>query len=593
MLAENEKLFHVPAVKLNAEGYMNLDLKHVPFSRFGSYLAFSRLEETAYGAGLFLRTVHGEVADRIVFHVEVLGGETPVPFTEVVSPALLRLEANAGYVEICIAEPRLIRVRGQNVILRLSRQATASREGWVFDTAFQTGEGRWSINARAALRQYMLTALEGDLVVEAPWSGLYNEYIRADFVPDESGVFECAIEEYASSWQPRAYDEDFDECARSVEAEYQVWEDRQADLPVYLTETRRVAAYVNWSCVVAPEGRLRRPTMYMSKNWMDNVWSWDHCFNALSLVYGMPGLAWDQFMLMFDTQDEHGALADYVNDVGIVWNFCKPPIHGWTLRRLMQRTNAFTDDHLVQIYDPLCRWTSWWLTYRDSDGDGLPEYNHGNDSGWDNATVFAHGVSVEAPDLAAFLVYQMDVLADMARRLGKAADADRWRCQADELLERMLAAFWHNDHFIARHAHSHEAIEAESLLLYLPILLGPRLPDDVLQHLVGSLKQAGWFLTEHGLATERLGSPYYEPDGYWRGPIWAPSTVLLVDGLHAAGETAFARELSERFCAMVSHSGMAENFNALTGEGLRDRAYSWTSSVFLILGHEYLHESIP
>jgi putative isomerase len=104
---------------------------------------------------------------------------------------------------------------------------------------------------------------------------LYNEYIRTDFVPDESGGFECAIEEYSSSWQPHAVDEGFDECARSVEAEYQIWEDQQADLPVSLTETRRVAAYVNWSCVVAPEGRLRRPTMYMSKNWMDNVWSWD------------------------------------------------------------------------------------------------------------------------------------------------------------------------------------------------------------------------------------------------------------------------------------------------------------------------------
>jgi hypothetical protein len=38
---------------------------------------------------------------------------------------------------------------------------------------------------------------------------------------------------------------------------------------------------------------------------------------------------------------------------------------------------------------------------------------------------------------------------------------------------------------------------------------------------------------------------------------------------------------------MVNLSGMAENFDALTGAGLRDRAFTWTSSVFLILGHEY------
>jgi putative isomerase len=34
---------------------------------------------------------------------------------------------------------------------------------------------------------------------------------------------------------------------------------------------------------------------------------------------------------------------------------------------------------------------------------------------------------------------------------------------------------------------------------------------------------------------------------------------------------------------MAARSGMAENYNALTGAGLRDRAYTWTASVFLLL----------
>jgi hypothetical protein len=33
---------------------------------------------------------------------------------------------------------------------------------------------------------------------------------------------------------------------------------------------------------------------------------------------------------------------------------------------------------------------------------------------------------------------------------------------------------------------------------------------------------------------------------------------------------------------------MAENFNALTGAPLRDRAHTWSASVFVILAHEYL-----
>lgn len=567
---------------------MSFDLRRVPFSRYGSYMAFSHLAaEPGVEEGLYLRTVHGGVAHRVLFRVDVIDGSNPIPFTEEASPALLRLISSKGTVEICIAEPKVVRVRGEGVGLRLTRQPMPTREGWVYDTITRAGAHRWSANIRGAFRQYMLTPLQGELALDAPWDDLFNRYVQIDFSPAHQGTFECAIEEYRSSWEPRVYAEPFDACVQAIEHEYARWESDQVRVPDELAEARRNAAYVNWSCVVAPEGQLQRPTMYMSKNWMDNVWSWDHCFNALALVNQNPGLAWDQFMVMFDAQDEFGALPDYINDVESVWNFVKPPIHGWTLQRLLQRSEAITTDHLAEAYDPLCHWTDWWLHYRDTNGDGLPEYNHGNDSGWDNATVFAHGVPVESPDLAAFLVYQMDVLADVAPELGREGERDQWRQRADDLLAKLLAVFWREDHFIARHAHSHEVIDSASLLPFLPILLGRRLPDDVIRHLVDGLKKEDR-LTAHGLATEATNSPNYLPDGYWRGPIWAPSTMLIVDGLNAVGEREFARELSRRFCGMVARSGMAENFDALTGEGLRDRAYSWTSSIFLILAHEFL-----
>jgi hypothetical protein len=298
--------------------------------------------------GLYLRTVHGGVAHRILFRVEVLDGSTPIAVTEDASPTLLRLVAPKGTVEICIAGPKVIRVRGEGVGLRLTRQPMPTREGWVYDTITQAGTHRWSVNIRGAFRQYMLTALQGALSVDAPWDDLSNRYVQVDVLPTSQGSFECAIEEYRSSWEPRAYAEPFDACVQAVEREFAQWESEQVRVPDELAETRRNAAYVNWSCVVAPEGVLRRPAMYMSKNWMDNVWSWDHCFNALALAEQNPALAWDQFMVMFDAQDEFGALPDYVNDVETVWNFFKPPIHGWTLRRLLERSDALDQEHLAE-----------------------------------------------------------------------------------------------------------------------------------------------------------------------------------------------------------------------------------------------------
>lgn len=43
------------------------------------------------------------------------------------------------------------------------------------------------------------------------------------------------------------------------------------------------------------------------------------------------------------------------------------------------------------------------------------------------------------------------------------------------------------------------------------------------------------FLTPFGLATEDPTSQLYAPNGYWRGPIWAPTTYLLVDGVRRGG----------------------------------------------------------
>ncbi len=38
-------------------------------------------------------------------------------------------------------------------------------------------------------------------------------------------------------------------------------------------------------------------------------------------------------------------------------------------------------------------------------------------------------------------------------------------------------------------------------------------------------------------------------------------------------------------------SGFAENFDARTGAGLRDRAYTWTAAVYLTLAREHVERS--
>ena len=64
--------------------------------------------------------------------------------------------------------------------------------------------------------------------------------------------------------------------------------------------------------------------------------------------------------------------------------------------------------------------------------------------------------------------------------------------------------------------------------------------------------------------------------------------MLILDGLHQCGEDALVKDIAERFAEMFMKSGSAENYDAKTGKGLRDQAYTWTSSAFLVMSHEYL-----
>ena len=97
-------------------------------------------------------------------------------------------------------------------------------------------------------------------------------------------------------------------------------------------------------------------------------------------------------------------------------------------------------------------------------------------------------------------------------------------------------------------------------------------------------------MTDYGFATEMTGSPLYQSDGYWRGPIWAPVMTMILDGLWQCGEKEFVKMIAKRYVSMIDNAGFPENYDSMTGSGNRDRAFSWTASSFLIIAHRYLFE---
>ncbi|WP_327730953.1 trehalase family glycosidase [Streptomyces sp. NBC_00487] len=501
------------------------------------------------------------------------------------TPSLLSWTGTDGRIDLAYESPDTVRVRGEGLGLRVTAAAKTLTpfsgtyfyrdpvdDAHVF-TSYETG------------RRYRVTVLSGTVADVSGYQTLGAGERGLTVTAEADGSWEAAVEELDSARRPFRSSSTFGEVTEAARQSFAEFVDTAAPWRSAATPAAELAAYVVWSATVRPAGLVTRPAVLMSKHWMDKVWSWDHCFNALALAPGSPRLAWDQFSLPFDHQDEAGALPDSVTHSEVLYNFVKPPIHGWTLGHLRRRLPEPPGrTELTEAYDRLARWTDFWLTARRAPGAGLPHYQHGNDSGWDNATTFDPQRVAVTADLAAFLILQLRELADLAAELDRPDDAHTWTRTADATQAAMLDQLWTGERFVARGVDSDDTWSSSSLLDLMPIALGEHLPECVSGVLADRIEA---HLTSHGLATELPTSPHYLSDGYWRGPIWAPATVLVEDGLRRAGHRRLADEISARFRTLCETYGFAENFDALTGTGLRDRAYTWTASSYLFLARDH------
>jgi glycogen debranching enzyme len=558
---------------------LTFDPRKIPFSHYGSWLSLSPVT----GNGRYADDLH------LVSHQHGMHAVLSLrPMTDAraeATPAQLSwlAETGPGRIDAVYASADTLRIRGTSLRLRVAAAAPRLTpfsgtylyrdpvDGSYVYTSYETG------------RRYRITVLAGAAAAEGDQA--LGTAARSVTIGAAAGAprWEIAVEEYGAGRAPYVPSASFEQAAEAAGTAFAAFADRLVPWRGEGGEHAPAAgqaAYVLWSATVRPAGFVTRPAVLMSKHWMDKVWSWDHCFNALALADGAADLAWDQFALPFDYQDPAGALPDSVTHSEVLYNYVKPPVHGWALSLLRQRrTAANAEADAEETYRRLTRWTEYWLGRR-APGSPLPHYQHGNDSGWDNATTFDAARVVESADLSAFLALQMRELAHLAARAGEPDAAARWRDESRRLIDAMLSLLWTGERFAARIVGTGELRTSESLLDAMPIVLGASLPGRVSAALARQVRR---HLTGHGPATEAPDSPHYSPDGYWRGPIWAPSTVLIEDGLRRAGHAGLADEVSRRFRALCETSGFAENFDARTGAGQRDRAYTWTASSYLIL----------
>lgn len=566
-----------------------IDIKKTPFSRYGAYLSVTADEKNNY---LTIHNVRRRFGEDRAYKLRFFYKGKNEEWAAAAVPECIYVSSRNGEARIYIRDDQTLVVDSKNLdveFVQISADGYGCAESeYEFKmisvyqriyTYFFVKSGRGSVR---------------DMEHEENEFSNSTRYRNQKLtITCEEGRVTAALR--MSIWEPLniSFPLNPEQEIRTVREEWEKFKNTLADLKEDSFE--ELTWYNIWSSFVRAEDVYHYDVMLMSKKNMSSVWSWDHCFNALVMAKISKRIALEQFIAPFELQGKTGVLPDLWNpNYELVWGITKPPIHGWCFSKLMDQYQ-FSGEVLGQVYSYLEKWTEYWINYRDSDHDGIPEYPQGCDCGWDNATVFDDGYFKETPDLPAFLILQMKTLCRIAAEMEKKEPgkwknkAEEWEKKSEVMLANLYEHSWEKGTFISKKSHTHEWEEKSGCLLNLmPLVLGEFLDCDKKEKLIRKLKAE--FLTEYGLATESPFSSKYESDGYWRGPVWAPTTYLIVDGLKRCKEEKLAREIAEKFCNMVKYKahGNYENFDALTGKGLRAPGYTWTASVYMLLHWEYM-----
>ncbi len=465
-----------------------------------------------------------------------------VPFAVQGSPTELTLLTAYGSIRFCFAETGLLLIRGENDLhLRLEADLDLHR-------IIRKREGQsWELGQSASCC-LVYTPVVGTLELTAPFDmdKLSTPQVRGEVFPDETGTFLFAVEEFRELGYVRPRYPDYEEGLRSAEADWQSFLARFPAPPDLPADARERAVYQTWSMLTKPSGRAKHTQIWRDFGHVTDAFQ--SCLCAAALGCDLP-LAVELLLGQLDEQAPSGQIPVFFDDMRGLTQTVVPPAQGWALDQLMRTHDLKAElsaETLGALYDGFSKWADWYDAYRSV--DGLPRYESGEESGLEDSPVFRAQPCAALPDLSAFLALLEEKLGDLAGMLGR--DAQPWYARSRARIARMIAAFWNGKRFVG-YAADGAVIDTESLLFYRPLILGDRLPPEIVAAMAEDLSEGNGYLTPAGFLSQRFTSPEYDPLRPGAGRIVAAENLLVTLGLLRAGESAAAKEAARRWCGAL------------------------------------------
>ena len=580
-----------------------VNLLDAPYSRRGSYMAFANdnYGEDLYGKcnlwlcscrniGFAMANLDAASGYRQI-HLEAVKDGIAVPCYIRTTPYEVILDTNYGQIRFCIGERNLTMAYSDSGLsLRLTPQPKFFSPGAI---NMRDPAHRWLVDFK--LCRILLTPLKGDTKRTPQW---------VEVEPDENGVLLAAMEDFLTDPTLRPLDQypSYEECVQLVKDEFDGFcQAVMPELPGEFEEKRLQALWQTWNMIVDPDGEsdYKRTMVKMIHCIFESAFVWQQPMQAIWLAKDKK-LSWDIVRSCFDYQDKNGRLSDGVAFKCLPgYDGGKPPANGYMLSWLLDR--GIYDEMPVEekkdLLDRLIKWTEFFVNFRDKDQDGICEYQSQLETGWEDASYYYYiGCPCAAPDLNTFLALQMESVAKLGSQCGMPEEEQKkWKKKSEELVRKIIENFWDGETWYAFNPETGARSDCLNISLYIPLLLGKRLPQEIIDKSIANMFGPDGFDTPYGLATESLTGKYFR-HGFTQGSIITPAEFLMCLALEECGRFDLAKKVGVNYCRILRDYGFFHIHNALTGH--EDRSLTafgekglfwsaWTSSCYLWMADRY------
>ena len=99
------------------------------------------------------------------------------------------------------------------------------------------------------------------------------------------------------------------------------------------------------------------------------------------------------------------------------------------------------------------------------------------------------------------------------------------------------------------------------------------------------LKEEFLVLNEENYCISSLSrlDPNFDSINYWRGPMWANLTYMIINGLKKSNHSDLALPIQNNCMKNIESLGFYEYFDSIDHLGCGDNHFSWTASVYICL----------